>query len=336
MAILLTGGAGYIGSHISVELLNTDKEIVILDNFSNSNKKVIDRIKKITNKTPKVYEGDLRNIEDIRKVFNNENIENVIHLAGLKAVGESITIPLDYYENNITGTLNLIKVLKEFNCKNIIFSSSATVYGDNKSPLTEETPKGKSTNPYGWTKWFIEQILEDLYISDNSWNMVIFRYFNPVGAHESGLIGEDPKGVPNNLTPYITQVAIGKLEKLFVFGNDYNTKDGTGVRDYIHIVDLAKGHILGLNKLKGNGGLFVYNLGTGQGTSVLEIIDAFEKAVGHKIPYEFTERREGDLDEVYCNADKAKRELGFEANLSIKDMANDAWNWQTKNPNGYK
>nr|WP_103981559.1 UDP-glucose 4-epimerase GalE [Helcococcus massiliensis] len=335
MSILLTGGAGYIGSHIAVELLTLGKEVVIFDNLSNSSEKVLDRIKEITGKSPKFYKGDLRDREDLDHVFKNENIESVIHLAGLKAVGESVRKPIEYYDNNIGGTTILLEVMRDNGVKKIIFSSSATVYGDNTNvPLKESYEVGKPSNPYGWSKWFIEQILQDLYVSDPSWHIVIFRYFNPVGAHPSGLIGEDPKGIPNNLTPYITQVAIGKLEKLGIFGDDYDTKDGTGVRDYIHIVDLAKGHIAGLSKLEEEG-INVYNLGTGKGSSVLEVKDAYEKAVGNKIPYEIKERRPGDLAEAYCDASKAKEELGWEAKFDIDQAAVDAWNWQSINPDGY-
>ena len=335
MSILLTGGAGYIGSHIAVELLNLGKEVVIYDNLSNSSEKVLDRIKEITGKSPKFYKGDLRDREELDKVFKNEKIESVIHLAGLKAVGESVRKPIEYYDNNIGGTTILLETMSDNGVKKIIFSSSATVYGDNTNvPLKESYEVGKPSNPYGWSKWFIEQILQDLYVSDPSWHIVIFRYFNPVGAHPSGLIGEDPKGIPNNLTPYITQVAIGKLEKLGIFGDDYDTKDGTGVRDYIHIVDLAKGHIAGLSKLEDEE-INVYNLGTGKGSSVLEVKDAYEKAVGKEIPYEIQARRPGDLDEAYCDASKAKEELGWEAEFDIDQAAVDAWNWQSKNPDGY-
>lgn len=335
MSILLTGGAGYIGSHIAVELLSLGKEVVIYDNLSNSSEKVLDRIKEITGKNPKFYKGDLRDREGLDKVFKNEKIESVIHLAGLKAVGESVRKPIEYYDNNIGGTTILLETMRDNGVKKIIFSSSATVYGDNTNvPLKESYEVGKPSNPYGWSKWFIEQILQDLYVSDSSWHIVIFRYFNPVGAHPSGLIGEDPKGIPNNLTPYITQVAIGKLEKLGVFGDDYDTKDGTGVRDYIHIVDLAKGHIAGLSKLEEEG-INVYNLGTGKGSSVLEVKDAYEKAVGKEIPCEIQARRPGDLAEAYCDASKAKEELGWEAKFDIDQAAVDAWNWQSKNPDGY-
>lgn len=336
MSILLTGGAGYIGSHIAVELLELGQDVVIFDNYYNSSPIVVDRIEKITGKRPKVYEGDIRNREDLDEVFENEDIESVIHLAGLKAVGESVAKPIIYYDNNIGGTNILLESMADHNVKKIIFSSSATVYGSNEEvPLSENHPKGNPTNPYGWSKWFIEQMLEDLVKADPEWQVVIFRYFNPIGAHPSGLIGENPKGIPNNLTPYITQVAIGKLDKLGVFGDDYDTPDGTGIRDYIHVVDLAKGHIAGLDKLNENCGVTIYNLGTGKGASVLEVKDAYQKAVGKEIPYEIKPRREGDLAQVYCTAEKAKKELGWTADLSIDEAAKDSWNWQSNNPNGY-
>lgn len=337
MSILITGGAGYIGSHIAVELLETGEDIVIIDNLYNSSKLAIDRIKEITKKDFNFYEGDIRDKKILKEIFDKEDIELVIHLAGLKAVGESVNKPLEYYDNNISGSVNLLEVMKEKNIKKIIFSSSATVYGDPKKvPVTEDTEKGKCTNPYGWTKWMIEQILEDLYTSDNNWSINILRYFNPVGAHESGLIGEDPKGIPNNLTPYISQVAIGKLEELMIFGDDYDTKDGTGVRDYIHVVDLAKGHVDSLDKIRNSTGVNIYNLGTGNGNSVLEVVDAFEKATGKKINYEITSRREGDIAESYCDTKKAYDELNWKAKYDIDDMAKDSWNWQSKNPNGYE
>lgn len=337
MAILLTGGAGYIGSHIAVELLNHNEDLVVLDNLCNSSTEVFNRIKEITGQYVKFYEGDVRNYEDLENVFKKEDISSVIHLAGLKAVGESVQKPIEYYDNNIGGTNTLLKAMRDQGIKNIIFSSSATVYGDNEDvPLTEDHERGHPTNPYGWSKWFIEQILEDLYKADKEWNIVILRYFNPIGAHPSGLIGEDPKGIPNNLAPYITQVAVGKLEKLGIFGRDYDTVDGTGVRDYIHIVDLAKGHVASLDQIKANKGLTVYNLGTGKGSSVLEVKTAFEKAVGREIPSEIKERRPGDLAEIYCDASKAERELSWKADLDIEDAAKDAWNWQSKNPNGYE
>lgn len=337
MAILVAGGAGYIGSHICVELLNENEEVVIVDNLSNSSPVVVDRIKEITNKDLKFYEADINDTDKMDEIFEKEDIEAVIHLAGYKAVGESVAKPLEYYQNNIGGTLELCSVMKKHNVKNIIFSSSATVYGDPEEiPIKETMPKGICTNPYGWTKWMIEQILQDIWTADENWNVVILRYFNPVGAHNSGLIGESPNGIPNNLTPYITQVAIGKLEKLRVFGDDYQTPDGTGVRDYIHVVDLAKGHVASLRKIRDNNGYSVYNLGTGKGSSVLEMLSGFEKAVGKEIPYEIVDRRPGDIAVSYCDASLAKEELNWQAELTSDDMCRDAWNWQTKNPNGYE
>ena len=337
MKILVTGGAGYIGSHTCVELLENDYEVVILDNLYNSSEKAVNRIEKITNKKVTFYKTDLLNKEEMNAIFEKEKIDAVIHFAGLKAVGESVRKPLEYYQNNITGTLNLIDVMKKHNVKNIIFSSSATVYGNPASiPITEECPKGVCTNPYGWTKWMLEQILSDVYTSDPEWNVMLLRYFNPIGAHESGLIGEDPKGIPNNLLPYVAQVAIGKLECVGVFGNDYDTPDGTGVRDYIHVVDLAKGHVKALEKIKEKAGLKVYNLGTGNGYSVLDVIHAFEKACGHTIPYQIKPRREGDIATCYSKCDKAKDELGWEAQYNLDDMVSSSWKWQTMNPNGYK
>lgn len=336
MSILLTGGAGYIGSHIAVELLKQNEDIVIVDNLSNSQVTAIDRIEEITGKEIKFYHTDIRDEEALEYVFENESIDSVIHLAGLKAVGESVEKPIEYYENNFMGTVVLCKVMKKYKVKNIIFSSSATIYGEPaEMPIKESTAKGTCTNPYGWTKWMIEQFLTDIYESDKDWNIVILRYFNPVGAHESGLIGEDPKGIPNNLTPYITQVAVGKLEKLNVFGDDYDTVDGTGVRDYIHVVDLAKGHVKSLNKIRNNDGLEIYNLGTGQGYSVLQVINAFVEATGKEIPYQVVERRAGDIAECYCDASKAKNELGWQAEYDIDRMCKDAWRWQANNPNGY-
>ena len=337
MSILLTGGAGYIGSHIAIELLNENYEVIILDNLSNSSEVVVERIKQITGKELKFYKGDIRNESDLKEIFEKEKIESVVHLAGLKAVGESVMKPLEYYDNNIGGTVTLCKMMKKYGVKNIIFSSSATVYGVPKEiPITEETEKGRCTNPYGWIKWMIEAILTDLYNSDNEWNVVPLRYFNPVGAHESGLIGEDPKGIPNNLTPYITQVAVGKLEKLKVFGDDYKTHDGTGVRDYIHVVDLAKGHVKALDIINKNKGVSIYNLGTGNGYSVLDVVHAFENATGKKIPYEIHERRVGDIAISYCKATKAKEEMDWEEKKGIEEMCEDAWRGQKNNPNGLK
>ncbi|SHF30296.1 UDP-glucose 4-epimerase [Marinitoga hydrogenitolerans DSM 16785] len=335
MAILITGGAGYIGSHACVEFLNAGYEIVVLDNFSNSKPEVLNRIKEITGKDFKFYEVDLLNKKGVEKIFDENKIEAVIHFAGLKAVGESVAIPLKYYHNNITGTLNLLEIMKEKNVKKIVFSSSATVYGNpEKVPITEDAPLS-ATNPYGRTKLFIEEILKDLYISDNEWSIALLRYFNPIGAHESGRIGEDPNGIPNNLMPYITQVAVGKREKLYVFGDDYNTHDGTGVRDYIHVVDLVIGHIKALEKIMNEVGVKVYNLGTGVGYSVLDVVKAFEEANNITIPYEITNRRPGDVDKIYADPTKALKELGWKAERNIVDMCRDSWNWQKNNPNGY-
>ena len=326
--ILITGGLGYIGSHTVVELYNAGYEAVIIDNLSNSQREVLDRLETITKKRIACYIGDCRDKALVRKIFTENDIEATIHFAGLKAVGESTTIPLDYYDNNIGSTLTVLEVMKEFNVKKFIFSSSATVYGTcEEMPLKEDAPLG-ATNPYGSTKLYIEGILKDLYKSDNEWDIVLLRYFNPVGAHVSGLIGEKPNGIPNNLVPYITQVAIGKLKQLSVFGNDYPTPDGTGVRDYIHVVDLAYGHILSLNKIKENHGLFIYNLGTGKGYSVLEVVKAFEKASGITIPYQICDRRPGDIATCYADPTKAKEEIGFEAKRGIDEMMQDQWRFQ--------
>lgn len=329
MAVLLPGGAGYIGSHTAVELLNSGKEIVIIDNFSNSKAEVLEKIKKITGKDFKFYEMDYRDKEKLEKVFTENDIEAVLNFAGYKAVGESVQKPIEYYDNNINGALALLEVMKKHNVKKFIFSSSATVYGDPEViPITEECKTGGTTNPYGTTKLFIEQILKDTYASDNTWDICILRYFNPVGAHESGLIGEEPQGIPNNLMPYVVRVAAGILPQLSVFGNDYNTPDGTGVRDYIHVVDLAKGHVLALNKLeKENKGLFIYNLGTGTGYSVLDMVKAFEKATGKEVTYKIAPRRSGDIATCYANPKKAKEELGWEATKTLEDMCRDSWNY---------
>lgn len=335
--ILVTGGAGYIGSHTCVELLNAGYEIVIVDNFVNSNEKSLERIKQITGKSFKFYEGDTSNSEVLDKIFRENRIDCCIHFAGLKAVGESVEKPLEYYKNNVSGTLILLEAMKKHNVKNIIFSSSATVYGNPKTvPISEKCPKGLCTNPYGWTKSMLEQIFMDIQNSDPEWNIILLRYFNPIGAHKSGLMGEDPNGIPNNLMPYITQVASGKLKELGVFGNDYDTPDGTGVRDYIHVVDLACGHVKALNKIKENCGLEIYNLGTGKGYSVLDIVKNFEKATGVKIPYSIKPRRAGDIATCYCDPSKAEKELDWKAENDILDMCKDSWNWQSKNPNGYK
>ena len=337
MAILVTGGAGYIGSHTVVELQNSGYDVVVVDNLSNSCRKSLERVEKITGKPVKFYEVDILDRDGLERVFENEKIESCIHFAGLKAVGESVAKPWEYYNNNVTGTLTLVDVMRNHGVKNIIFSSSATVYGTPAFvPITEECPKGACTNPYGWTKSMLEQILTDIQKADNEWNVVLLRYFNPIGAHESGTIGEDPSGLPNNLMPYITQVAVGKIDHLNVFGNDYETRDGTGVRDYIHVVDLAKGHVKALKKIEDRSGLNIYNLGTGNGYSVLEIVKSFEEANGVKVPYEIKERRPGDIAECYADPSKAERELGWKAEKGIVDMCRDSWRWQKANPNGYE
>lgn len=337
MAILVTGGAGYIGSHTVVELLECGKEVVVVDNLVNSSEKSLERVKEITGKDVKFYKADILDKAALEEIFSKENIESCIHFAGLKAVGESVAKPWEYYNNNITGTLVLLEVMKNHGCKNIIFSSSATVYGDPAFvPITEECPKGVCTNPYGWTKSMLEQILSDIQKADREWNVVILRYFNPIGAHISGKIGENPNGIPNNLMPYITQVAVGKLEKLGVFGDDYDTHDGTGVRDYIHVVDLAKGHVKALKKLEENAGLCIYNLGTGTGYSVLDMVKSFEKANDVPVPYVIKDRRPGDIATCYADASKAKNELGWEAENGIDEMCKDAWRWQSNNPNGFE
>lgn len=334
--VLVAGGAGYIGSHTCVELLNSGYNVIIIDNYYNSVPEVVNRIKKITGKNLLVYNCDVRDKIALRKVFSENRIDTVIHFAGLKAVGESCQKPLEYFDNNLCGTISLCEVMSEFNVKNMIFSSSATVYGNNPIPYKETMKTGDVSSPYGRTKHMIEQILIDLYCSDNNWSVAILRYFNPLGAHESGEIGEDPNGIPNNLMPYISRVAIGKLEKLTVFGNDYETKDGTCIRDYIHVVDLAKGHIKAVEKLTNKPGTHIYNLGKGKGYSVLEIINAFEKTTGQKLNYEFGKRRSGDLPEFYADVEKAKNELNWVAEYSIDKMCEDTWNWQTKNPNGFE
>lgn len=332
MKILVTGGAGYIGSHTCVELLNEGFEVVVIDNFSNSKSSSLDAIKKITGKDFKFYEIDYLDKDALNKVFEENKIDAVINFAGFKAVGESVQKPIEYYTNNISGALNLLDVMRKYNVKKFVFSSSATVYGNpEKIPLTEDCKIGGTTNPYGTSKLFIEQILKDIYASDNSWDIIILRYFNPVGAHESGLIGEDPKGIPNNLMPYIAKVATKELKELSVFGNDYNTPDGTGVRDYIHVVDLAKGHVLALNKLEKEGkGLFIYNLGTGTGYSVLDLVHAYEKANNVKVPYKIAPRRDGDIATCYSDPTKAKNELGFVATKTIEDMCHDSYKFITR------
>ena len=337
MAILVTGGAGYIGSHTCVELLNSGYDVVVMDNLYNASEKALERVEQITGKKVTFYNVDMLDKEAMNQIFEKEKIDSVIHFAGYKAVGESVQKPLEYYHNNITGTLNLCDVMRNHGVKNIIFSSSATVYGDPAFiPITEECPKGKITNPYGQTKGMLEQILTDLNVSDPEWNVVLLRYFNPIGAHKSGLIGEDPKGIPNNLLPYIAQVAVGKLEKLGVFGDDYDTPDGTGVRDYIHVVDLARGHVKAIQKLEEEPKVRIYNLGTGHGYSVLQVLHAFEKACGKTLPYEIKPRRAGDIATCYCDASKAYKEMGWKAERDLKKMCADSWNWQKNNPNGYQ
>ena len=336
MAILVTGGAGYIGSHTVVELQTAGYDVVVLDNLSNSSEKSLQRVEKITGKPVTFYKADILARDALNAVFEKESIDSCIHFAGLKAVGESVQKPWEYYENNIAGTLTLVDVMRKHGVKNIIFSSSATVYGDPAFvPITEECPKGQCTNPYGWTKSMLEQILMDIQKADPEWNVVLLRYFNPIGAHKSGMIGENPNGIPNNLMPYITQVAVGKLKELGVFGNDYDTPDGTGVRDYIHVVDLAKGHVKALKKIEEKAGLKVYNLGTGIGYSVLDIVKNFEEATGVKIPYVIKERRAGDIATCYSSAEKAEKELGWKAEFGIREMCADSWKWQSNNPNGY-
>ena len=333
--ILVTGGAGYIGSHTCIELLDAGYKVVVADNLSNSKSDSLSRIEELTGKEIQFHLTDLRSTNACRELFRKEMIDAVIHFAGLKAVGESTEIPLAYYQNNIGATTNLLEAMQEFGCKNVVFSSSATVYGaPDNSPLTEEAPL-TAVNPYGRTKLFIERMLQDLAAANPEWNISVLRYFNPVGAHSSGEIGEDPRGIPNNLMPYITKVAVGELEELPVFGSDYDTPDGTCIRDYIHVVDLARGHISALKKLEENPGLMVHNLGTGQGYSVLDMIHAFESASDRKLNYRITDRRPGDAPAVFSDPGKAERELGWKALLGIDDMCRDAWNWQQKNPAGY-
>ena len=336
MAILVTGGAGYIGSHTCIEMQNAGYEVIVVDNLDNSSKESLARVESITGKAVKFYEEDLRNKEALRQIFSDNEIEAVIHFAGLKAVGESVREPIMYYDNNLISTLVLLEVMNEFGVKKIVFSSSATVYGvATEMPLVEGMPLG-AINPYGRTKLFIEEMLRDLYVADKDWCIALLRYFNPIGAHKSGLIGEDPKGIPNNLMPYISQVAVGKLEKLHVFGDDYKTVDGTGVRDYIHVVDLANGHVKAVDWALQNKGCEAFNLGTGNGTSVLQLRDAFVKANNIDVPYVIDPRRPGDPDEVYANADKAKNVLGWEATRGIVEMCEDTWRWQSNNPKGYE
>lgn len=336
MAILVTGGAGYIGSHTVVQLLKENHDVIIVDDFSNSDPVVLERIKELAHKEFTSFEFNLLEKEKLREVFRKNQIEAVIHFAGFKAVGESVADPLKYYQNNITSTLVLLEVMKEFDVKKIVFSSSATVYGmDNEAPFTEDMPTS-ATNPYGQTKVFIEHILSDMHVADPEWSVILLRYFNPIGAHESGRIGEDPNDIPNNLMPYITQVAVGKLEQLAVFGDDYKTHDGTGVRDYIHVVDLAQGHLSALAFALSHTGVAAVNLGTGEGYSVLDVVNAFQTANNVEIPYKIVERRPGDIAIGYADATKAKEVLGWEAKYSLEDMCRTSWNWQKKNPNGYK
>ena len=338
MRILVTGGAGYIGSHTCIELLNQGQEVVVVDNLCNSSEESLNRVKQITGKDVTFYKADLLDKAAMEEIFSKETVDAVIHFAGLKAVGESVAKPLEYYYNNITGTLVLCDVMRNHGVKKIIFSSSATVYGDPAFvPITEDCPKGKITNPYGQTKSMLEQILTDLHTADPEWSVILLRYFNPVGAHKSGLIGEDPAGIPNNLTPHITQVAVGKLKEVGVFGNDYDTPDGTGVRDYIHVVDLAIGHVKAVDKLaQSEPDVRIYNLGTGKGFSVLQMIEAFSKACGKQIPYAIKPRRPGDIAQRYADAALAKKELGWEAERGIDEMCEDSWRWQSNNPNGYR
>ena len=335
--ILVTGGAGYIGSHTCVELLQADYDVVVVDNLCNSSRESLKRVEEITGKQVTFYEVDLLDKPALTRVFDNEKVDGVIHFAGLKAVGESVYKPLEYYHNNLTGTLILCDVMRKHGVKSIVFSSSATVYGDPAFvPITEECPKGDITNPYGRTKGMLEQILTDLHTADPEWKVMLLRYFNPIGAHKSGRIGENPKGIPNNLLPYITQVAVGKLVCLGVFGNDYDTPDGTCIRDYIHVVDLADGHVKALKKMaKEEGGVWIYNLGTGTGYSVLDVINAFEEANGLKINYVFKDRRAGDIPACYADPAKAEKELGWKAQNGIREMCEDSWRWQKNNPNGY-
>ncbi len=335
--VLITGGAGYIGSHTALELLNTGYEVVVYDNLSNSSKESLKRVEELTGKSVKFYEGDVLDAEKLTEMFKTEGIDAVIHCAALKAVGESVRKPLEYYRNNINGTLTLMDVMREVGVKNIVFSSSATVYGSPEvMPITEDCPKGQCTNPYGWTKSMMEQIMTDLQKADPEWNVILLRYFNPVGAHKSGRIGEDPKGIPNNLMPYITQVAVGKLEKLGVFGDDYDTPDGTGVRDYIHVVDLAIGHVKAIDYILTNPGLDIINLGTGVGYSVLDMVKAFSKACKKELPYEIKPRRDGDIAMCYADPAKALKVLGWKAERGLDEMCEDSCRWQSQNPNGYE
>lgn len=339
--VLVTGGAGFIGSHTVIELLQSGYEVVVVDDLSNASVVALDRVRQIVGDEAAsrltFYEDNVLDRDALDRIFDEHPIDRVIHFAGFKAVGESVKKPVEYYHNNIESTLTLVDVMRNHGCKSIIFSSSSTVYGDpDKLPLTEESPKKACTNPYGWTKWMIEQILTDLHTADPEWDVVLLRYFNPIGAHPSGLIGEDPKGIPNNLVPYVAQVAVGKLKAVQVFGDDYPTPDGTGVRDYIHVVDLAKGHVAALAWMNGKSGVEVFNLGTGKGTSVLEVIRAFSKACGKELPYVIKPRRGGDIAANWCDASKAERLMGWKAQYDIDDMCRDSWNWQSHNPNGFE
>ena len=338
--MLVTGGAGFIGSHTVVELLNCNYQVVIVDDLSNASEVAVSRVRQIVGdekaQNLTFYKANVLDRDAMEKIFTDHNIDRVIHFAGFKAVGESVTKPIEYYHNNIENTLVLVDVMRNHGCKSIVFSSSSTVYGDPDSlPLTEQSPKKSATNPYGWTKWMIEQILTDLHTADPEWNVVLLRYFNPIGAHPSGLIGEDPKGIPNNLVPYVAQVAVGKREAVQVYGNDYPTPDGTGVRDYIHVCDLASGHVSALRWMNGREGVEVFNLGTGTGSSVLDVIRAFSKACGKELPYVIRERRGGDIAANWCDATKAEREMGWKAQYNLADMCRDSWNWQSRNPNGF-
>lgn len=338
--VLVTGGAGFIGSHTVVELLNCNYQVVIVDDLSNASEVAVSRVRQIVGdekaQNLTFYKANVLDRDAMEKIFTDHNIDRVIHFAGFKAVGESVTKPIEYYHNNIENTLVLVDVMRNHGCKSIVFSSSSTVYGDPDSlPLTEQSPKKSATNPYGWTKWMIEQILTDLHTADPEWNVVLLRYFNPIGAHPSGLIGEDPKGTPNNLVPYVAQVAVGKREAVQVYGNDYPTPDGTGVRDYIHVCDLASGHVSALRWMNGREGVEVFNLGTGTGSSVLDVIRAFSKACGKELPYVIRERRGGDIAANWCDATKAEREMGWKAQYDLADMCRDSWNWQSRNPNGF-
>ncbi|MGN1015957.1 MAG: UDP-glucose 4-epimerase GalE [Faecousia sp.] len=336
MRVLVTGGAGYIGSHTCVELMESGHDVVVIDNLCNSNPKSLERVEALTGKKAAFYEGDVRDEALLRRIFAENEIDSVIHFAGLKAVGESVAQPWRYYDNNLNSTLVLTKVMADVGVKRIIFSSSATVYsGDNEMPLRETSRTGGCTNPYGWTKYMTEQILSGMAFADPEWSVVLLRYFNPIGAHESGMIGEDPRGIPNNLMPYITQVAIGRREKLSVFGNDYDTPDGTGVRDYIHVVDLAKGHVAAVKYAADNTGCEVFNLGTGTGYSVLDMVKAFEEANGVPVPYQIVDRRPGDLPVCYADPSKSAEKLGWKAEKNLRDMCRDSWNWQSRNPMGY-